>query len=100
MDFSTILKDLRKKKELSQAQLADLCKIKVTNISRYEMGSVKPSLDMIITLANVLNVSTDRLCGLNDIEDDSLVLLARKASKLPKEKQQAIALVLEAFLKP
>ena len=55
---------------------------------------------MIITLANVLNVSTDRLCGLNDIEDDSLVLLARKASKLPKEKQQAIALVLEAFLKP
>jgi len=99
MDFSTILKDLRKKKELSQAQLADLCNVKVTNISRYEMGSVKPNLDMIITLANVLNVSTDTLCGLQVTQDDKLVLLAKKACKLPKEKQQALTLVLEAFLK-
>jgi transcriptional regulator with XRE-family HTH domain len=92
-------RELGKKKELSQAQLAQLCNVKVTNISRYEMGSVKPNLEMIITLANVLNVATDTLCGLNDLQDNNLVLLAKKAAKLPKEKQQAIALVLEAFLK-
>jgi len=63
------------------------------------MGSVKPNLDMIITLANVLNVSTDTLCGLEVAQDDKLVLLAKKTSKLPKEKKQALTLVLEAFLK-
>ena len=68
MGFAKKLKELRKQSGYSQAALAQLCTTKVTNISRYEMGMVKPGLDMAVLIATHLNVSLDVLCELNDTE--------------------------------
>ncbi|QMU66570.1 MAG: helix-turn-helix domain-containing protein [Flavobacteriaceae bacterium] len=98
MDFPTHFKQLRKQSGLSQAALAKKCGIKVTNISRYEMGRVKPNFDIAIKMARHLGVSMDVFYGVASTEDTQLVQLAKRASKLPKNKQQVLRQVIEAFL--
>ena len=98
MDFAGQLKRIRTQRGLSQAKLAQLCDTKVTNISRYEVGSVKPNIEMAVKIARALEVSLDNLCGLTK-DDCPLAGLAQSACKLPKEKIIAIEQVLRTFLK-
>lgn len=53
--------DARRKKGLSQKQLAALINVEPNTISMYESSSRKPSTDVIARLAGVLHVSTDFL---------------------------------------
>ncbi len=96
--IGNILKRIRNEKGLSQAKLGELIGVKVTSISRWEVGRVLPNLETAIKLANVLEVSMDVFCGLNDTEVSNLELLAKKACKLPKNKILALEVVLKTFL--
>jgi transcriptional regulator with XRE-family HTH domain len=54
----------RKRQSLSQEQLAEKTGISVTHMSHIETANTKLSLPVLVTLANVLNVSADLLlCG-------------------------------------
>ncbi len=55
------IRALRKKKNLSQEQLAEKIWISVTHMSHIETGSTKLSLPVLVDLANALEVGTDEI---------------------------------------
>lgn len=63
------IKDLRKKKGLTQEKLADMLGITHKAVSKWECGLTVPDISMIVPLASILEVSTDTLFGLNETSD-------------------------------
>lgn len=57
------LKELRKQKNLTQAELSQLLNIKQQYYSRYETGIAEPNIENLIKLADFYNVSIDYLVG-------------------------------------
>ncbi len=63
MEFPYILKMLREKRGYSQKQLADVLHVSKNSVSHYELGRCIPSIDVIINIADVFDVSIDYLLG-------------------------------------
>ena len=57
MEFPKILKMLREKRGYSQKQLADVLHVSKNSVSHYELGSCMPSIDVIINMADIFDVS-------------------------------------------
>lgn len=68
--FAQRLKELRKKKSLSQAQLANLIEVHFAQVSRYERGETMPNATAMTKLAQALETTTDYL--MNGTSDDLL----------------------------
>lgn len=64
-DFGMRLKQLRAEKGLSQADVAKRVHLTKQTISGYESNTAMPSVESLIDLALLFNVSTDYLLGLN-----------------------------------
>ena len=64
------IKELRKKKDLTQEDLADRLGITHKAVSKWECGVTAPDLSLIVPLARVLDVSTDVLFGMKSPEND------------------------------
>ena len=60
------LKELRKKKGISQLRLATDLNTTQNTISRYETGEREPGIDELIKIADYFNVSVDYLIGRTD----------------------------------
>ena len=74
MSFGDNLSVIRKKKELSQSQLAKKVGIISITIGRYERNEIKPSIDIASKIASALDVSLDYLVGISDsVLEKSLV---------------------------
>lgn len=56
---------LRKKKDLSQMDLAEMTDLSVSYISHIETGIKKASLDSLVRIANALDVTVDQLLNGN-----------------------------------
>ena len=92
-----LLKSLRKDAGLTQKELAD--KVGVTNstISFYEQEERSPSVDMIIRLAEIFNVSVDYLLGidqkkninLSGLKEEDIQLIHCMVEHLKNKKVQA-----------
>lgn len=63
------IKEARLAKGLTQKQLGDLVGWSYSTISLYESGGRKPEPETLLTLANILGVSTDYLLGRDDEQD-------------------------------
>jgi transcriptional regulator with XRE-family HTH domain len=63
MELKEKLVDLRKKKGLSQAELAEAINVSRQAISRWEVGSAIPSADNLMWLSKFYEVSMDELMG-------------------------------------
>lgn len=50
MDYAKYVKDIRKKLDLTQQQLAEKIGVKRTTVGNYEIGVIKPSTDVFIKL--------------------------------------------------
>ncbi len=74
--FGSRLRDLRRQKNLTQKQLAELVGVQNSIISFYEVGERVPSVEMIIRLSRVLRVSTDYLLGVEQGETVSVAGLS------------------------
>ena len=61
--ISQILKILRKELNLTQENLADKLNISRSGYAHYESGDRKPSIDILIIIADFYNVSLDYLVG-------------------------------------
>ncbi len=57
--FKERLKQLRKDKCLTQQELAELMSVSKSTISGYETGAYQPSLENLIRIANIFDVSAD-----------------------------------------
>lgn len=67
--FSTILRNLRKSKGLSQEKLAKAIFISSSAISQYENGTSRPGRETLEAIATFFNVSTDYLLGKSPVPD-------------------------------
>ena len=55
----TMLKTLRKKKRITQKDLANALHISQTSVSKYERGESEPDLEMVIKMADFFGVTID-----------------------------------------
>ncbi len=60
-NFGERIRKYRKKRSLSQKELAKLINVDVCTISLYERGKFNPSASAVVKLANVLGITTDAL---------------------------------------
>ena len=93
------IKDIRMRRNLSQAQVAKALGVSSVVYSRYESGTRQPSIDIILQLADLLGVTVDYLLGRQDIEDStlsdyevSLLMASRKADE--RAKQDALNMLI------
>lgn len=64
--FGEKIRALRTEKGLTQTQLADKVGLVKGSISAYEQGKKYPSVEVLIKLCSVFDVSSDYLIGLSD----------------------------------
>lgn len=72
----TRLKEIRIQNGLTQAQVSELLDCSTTVYSRYETGDRQPSIEVLISLSKIFNVSIDYIVKNPWIENNSI-----KASK-------------------
>jgi len=100
MTFGENVALARKKKNLSQADLAKMVGTIAVTIGRYERGEIKPSIDIAAKIADALDVSLDYLVGSTDeVLEKSLVRKVSDIQKLPDDKKHVVMALLDAFLK-
>jgi transcriptional regulator with XRE-family HTH domain len=80
LKFSTRLKELRNKANLSQQELSKIIGISKSSINMYERGEREPGLETVGALADYFGVRTDYLLGKND--DTRSPQEAKKYNKL------------------
>lgn len=101
--FGSILKNLRSEKSFSQDAFAKKIGIHVTNLSKYERNLSIPSLEVAKRMADVLEISLDRLVhgenkAQDTIEDADLLSLFNKAQKLSEKQKETVKEFLSAFV--
>jgi len=62
---------LRKKKNLSQAELGKMIGTSGDVVGRYERGDISPSIEVVSKIADALEVSVDYLIGKTKMELDA-----------------------------
>ena len=65
-DFGLRLRELRERKNFSQADVAARLELTRGQISAYECNTSYPSVEKLIDLAVLLNTSVDYLLGINN----------------------------------
>lgn len=84
--FAENLKTFRKLKNLTQTDLTEKLFTSPQTISRWETGDGEPSLDMLASLADILEVSADRLViGKSLPEREIFDGIERYISEMPRE---------------
>jgi DNA-binding XRE family transcriptional regulator len=71
---------------MSQDELAEKLQVTRQSVSLWETGQTQPSLDSIVALSKLFNVSTDDL--LMDEQPEPAATVAPKTSKEPKKKNE------------
>lgn len=61
------IRELRKKRGLSQDRLANEMSINIKTLRRYEVGENNPRVAILIELADYFHVSIDYLVGRSDV---------------------------------
>lgn len=64
--FCERIKELRKIKNLTQKQLAEILKTNNSSICDWECGRSQPDLEMLVCIAEFFEISVDYLLGLED----------------------------------
>ncbi len=99
MSFGKRLLDARKKKGISQEEMAEKLKTKGPVVGRYERDEMKPSIEAAAKMADILNVSLDYLVGKTDMELDSTMMKRiQLVSKLPAKEKECVYIFLDSFI--
>lgn len=64
--FSEVFKSLRKRKDLTQEQMADILSVSPQAISRWETASTYPDITILPAIANFFETTIDELLGTNE----------------------------------
>ena len=70
MTFGQTIKALRREANMTQENLADLLSISPQAISRWETDTAMPDISLLPPLANLFNVTTDYLLGMDSYKKD------------------------------
>ena len=91
----------RKKESLSQEELAEKCKVSRQAVTKWEAGESTPSIEKLITLAEIYDVSLDELVG--KAENNSYRKLMKLVKELavediPKNEDDEISAIVTRYL--
>ena len=91
------IRELRLKKQLTQAALAELSGIEPSNISHIERAATKLSLPTLVSIANALEVTLDELVwdNLKKSEHVSLSIIDELVSDCSPSELKAISEVIK-----
>lgn len=89
------IKELRKKRNITQIRLSIAAEVSQETISAYESGKAEPKMEKLVKIADFLNTSTDYLLGridddspitdvMNNIVDEQLTELLNNYARLNK----------------
>jgi ribosome-binding protein aMBF1 (putative translation factor) len=99
MSFGKRLTQARKKKAISQEELASQLNTKGPVIGRYERDEMKPSIDAAAKMANILEVSLDWLVGNTDAElDTTTINRIQDIAKLTPKDKELVYEFLDSFI--
>ena len=96
--------DLRRRRAMTQHELAVQLSTSQAVISRYEKGSLRLHAALVAEVARIFQVSADELLGLKDLKpngvlhDRRFVRRLQQMDKLSKRKKQALLLTIDSFL--
>jgi len=91
---------LRKSKAFSQSDLGKRVGTSGDIIGRYKRDEVKPSIEVIIKIADALQISIDYLVGKTDFElDKDTVQRIQDVSTLPAEEKKQVFIVIDALIR-
>ena len=93
MEFSERLKELRKKANFTQVEVAEKLGISQPAYASWERGAKKPTQENLVKIAQVLNVSVDYLVGNTENKSDELdniELLFRMNSKGLTDEEKSV----------
>lgn len=91
---------LRKVKKLSQSELGKRASTSGDLIGRYERDEVKPSIDVIMGVADALEVSIDYLVGKTSFElNKDMLKRFQEVSLLPENAKKKIYMVMDALIR-
>lgn len=83
--FGKRLRDRRKERGFSQNELAKMLETNHSVIGKYERDEVKPLIEVIIKIADALNVSIDYLVGKTSFElNQDMLKRFQEVSSLPE----------------
>ena len=100
MLFGERLLSTRKKKKISQDELAKMIGVHAPIIGRYEREEVKPSVEIATKIAEALEVSLDYLTGLSDLElDKNIIDVVTSLQKLNSEDKEHIFTTINALIR-
>lgn len=100
MSFGKRLLEARKRKGVSQEDIANDLGTKGPVIGRYERDEMKPSIDVAAKMAELLDVSLDYLVGKTDVHLDGKVLnRIVEIQKLNAEEEKTVFSLLDVYLR-
>lgn len=103
--IATKLRELRKRRGFTQAELAEKVGIDQTLLSAYERRALRLHGAMVAALAKALRAPSDELLGLKESKENGLMKDRRflrrleRIDRLPRRKKDALLATIDAFLK-
>lgn len=101
--FGKKMKEAREAKSFSQAELARQIGVHHSIIGKYERDEVKPTVDVIKKLAEVLETTAGFLMGessdMNVLKDPAMLKRLNELDKMDNEDKTHIVKVIDAFIK-
>lgn len=100
--FGKKLRESREAKELSQAELARRIDSHHSIVGKYERDEVKPSIDVVKKLANVLDTTVGFFLGETEerelLKDPSMLRRLNDIARFPDEDKNCIIYTLDAMI--
>ena len=69
LNIGETIKRLRKEREITQEEFAEVLGVSCQSISRWENNSCYPDIELIPTIASFFGISTDKLMGIDEITE-------------------------------
>lgn len=105
MSLGTKIKELRKEKGLSQADLGKLADVHEKLLSKYEHERIVPTADTLKKISRALQVSADYLIfenvpreGKVELKDLELFTMFKEAEDLEQDERETIKKVIDAMI--
>ena len=95
MNIGTKIKELRKKRGMTQEQLAEYMNVSAQAVSKWENETAYPDIILIPKIAAIFEVSTDHLFGINDnVDNERTRAVIAEYNRLCKEGDNEARVVL------
>lgn len=94
------IKNLRKAKGITQEELAELCNVSPSCVSRWETGSLYPRRDHLRVLAKVLGVTPEEILNISNTpisNSDTVMEYVFLLEKLEKSEQEFFLRHLQSY---